>query len=133
MATLKLIGKGATVTFGGSAINNIITITPPARTYELVDQTAMVDTLATYQAASETFSECSFTHFWDPTDAAHDLLETYFGNAANANCVITILTSSNSNTTMTFSGFVSSLAPGAVTRDGMVVRDVTIQRVGAIS
>lgn len=113
-----------------TAITLVITGTPPPRTRELIDGTALSDTLATYEAGIEQHSQYVFTQFWEPEDTVHASLDTLFGAKTQ---VIFTINYTTGNTTDSFEGFVSGLEPQPIVHNGIYQRQVTIQRKTAIT
>lgn len=137
MAT-KQIGLGTLVKVdeddGGSGFTTctiVMDVTPPKRERELVDCTALDDTLATYSAGIEKHSEFTFTQYWHPTDTQHASIDTLFGSKAAV--LWNIVYPFASAITESFEGFVSAVEPGTVKHNEHITRKVTIQRTGSIS
>lgn len=137
MAT-KQIGLGTLVKVdeddSGSTLTSctlVMDVTPPKRERELVDQTALDDTLQSYAAGIEKHSEFTFTQYWHPTDTQHVSIDTLFG--AKTLVLWNIVYPFASAITESFEGFVSAMEPGTVKHNEMITRKVTIQRTGAIS
>jgi hypothetical protein len=130
MAT-KLLGLGTTGTVNAAALTLLIDATPPARKRVLIDGSGLADTLATYEAGIEDFSEYMFTQYWEPGDAAHEAIDTLFGSKAEV--AITLVYTDTGTTTDTFNGIVSDLEPQPIQKDNLLMRKVTIQRTGDLS
>jgi len=137
MAT-KQIGLGTLVKVdeddSGSTFTTctiLMDTTPPKRERELVDQTALTDTLQTYAAGIEKHSEFSFTQYWHPTDTQHASIDTLFG--AKTEVIWNIVYPFSSPITDSFEGFVSSLEPSTIKHNEVISRKVTIQRTSAIT
>lgn len=105
--------------------------TPPKRERELVDATALDDTLQTYSPGNEKHSEFSFTQYWHPTDTQHASIDTLFG--AKTLVLWNIVYPFSSPVTDSFEGFVSALEPASIKHNEHISRKVTIQRTGAIT
>lgn len=127
----KLLGLGTVVTCNSVTVTLIVDATPPARKRVNIDGSVLSETLATYEAGIEDFSEYMFTHLWEPGDTVHEGIDTLFGSKAEVS--FTIVYSDSSTTTETFNGKVSDLEPQPITKDGLLSRKVTVQRTGAIS
>lgn len=112
-----------------TAITLPINGTPPARERELVDATALADTLATYEAGIETHSQYSYTHYYEPNETNGNLITTLFANKTKVLWNITYA----STDIEAFEGFVSNVAPAQFVTNELLKREVTIQRTGAIS
>jgi hypothetical protein len=128
MAT-KLLGLGTVQTVNAATLTLVIDGTPPSRKRVLIDGSTLSETLATYEAGIEDFSEYMFTQFWEPGDAAHEAIDTLFGSKAEV--AITIQYTDTGTTTETFNGIVSDIEPATITKDTLLTRKVTIQRTGA--
>jgi hypothetical protein len=113
--------SGATFT----AITLCIKGTPPPRTRELIDGTALSDTLATYEMGIEQHSAFTFTQFWEPEDTMHASLDTLFGAKTQ---VIFTITYTTTSTVDSFEGIVSHLEPEEFTHNSIYQRKVTVQR-----
>lgn len=107
----------------------IMDVSPPKRERELVDQTALADTLQTYAAGIEKHSEFSFTQYWHPTDTQHASIDTLFGSKTEV--IWNIVYPFSSPITDSFEGFVSGLEPSTIKHNEMITRKVTIQRTTA--
>jgi hypothetical protein len=134
----KLLGLGTVTkvdedgnTTGHTTVTLTVELTPPERSRALIDASTLGDSLATYAAGIEEHSSYTFTQYWEPGDTQHESLDTLFvsRNAVQWQIVYT----STPAKTDTFTGFISSLAPQAITINGLVTRVVTIQRTGAIT
>jgi hypothetical protein len=125
MAT-RQIGLGTVVDFDENSVTLMVDVTPPARTRTTVDQTAIDEELATYAPGIEEHSEFSFTQFWHPTDAAHAALDALFDSKEEVDFIIKYPFALE--VTDTFTGVVSALEPETITRDGVITRKVTVQR-----
>ena len=130
MAT-RQIGLGTVVSANGDDVTLMVDVTPPARKRVRVDQTAIDEDLATYAPGIEDHSEFSFTQYWHPTDTDHAAIDTLFANKTEA--TFTIVYPFTLEVTDSFTGAVSALEPESITRDGMITRRVTIQRLGDIT
>lgn len=130
MAT-KLLGLGTIGTVNAASLTLVVDATPPARKRVNIDGCTLTDTLATYEAGIEDFSEYMFTQFWEPGDTDHEAIETLFNNKTEV--AITIQYTDTGTTTETFNGIVSDLEPQTITKDTLLTRKVTIQRTGSIS
>jgi hypothetical protein len=127
----KLLGNGSVATCNAVTITLLLDATPPSRKRVNIDGSVLSDTLATYEAGIEDFSEYVFNHYWEPGDSVHEGIDTLFGSKAEV--AFTIIYSDSSTTTETFNGKVSDLEPQPITKDGLLSRKVTVQRTGAIS
>lgn len=122
----KLLGLGTVTKVDGAKITLVTNITPPARSRTLIDQTALDEELATNALGIEEHSEFTFNQFWIPGDSQHQSMDTLFNSKALAEFKIEY---TNAPAVVdTFSGKVSRLAPQAIERGGMLMREVTIQR-----
>jgi hypothetical protein len=133
----KLLGLGTVVKVdenddGNShtSVTLVMSATPPARERELIEGVALSDTLATREAGIETFSEFTFTQFWEPEDTQHASIDTLFDSKAKVEWQVVY---SNTSTTDEFEGFVSRMAPQPIETNNFVMREVTIQRTSAIT
>jgi hypothetical protein len=127
---VKNLGLGTVITCNAVEITLIVDATPPAKKRALIDGSVLADTLATYEPGIEEHSEYIFTHLWEPGDTVHEGLDTLFGSKATI--AFTIAYADTGVTTETFNGKVSDLEPQPITKDGLLSRKVTVQRVGAI-
>lgn len=107
----------------------ITTCTPPARERELVDATALADTLSTYSAGIEKHSEFTFDQYWEPGDTQHESIDILFGAKTKVLWNVVYV----DGTTDSFEGFVSKMAPNAIKMNEHLQRAVAIQRTGAIT
>jgi len=130
MAT-RQIGLGTVVDFDENSVTLMVDVTPPARTRTTVDQTAIDEELATYAPGIEEHSEFSFTQFWHPTDADHAALDALFDSKEEVDFIIKYPFALE--VTDTFTGVVSALEPETITRDGVITRKVTVQRMSDIT
>lgn len=103
--------------------------TPPARERELVDGTALSDTLATYEAGIETFSSFSYMHYYEPNETNGNLITTLFGSKAKVLWQITY----TSTDIEQFEGFVSHVGPQQIVTNELYKREVTVQRTASIA
>lgn len=107
----------------------VTTATPPARKRVRVPSIALSDTLATYEAGIEDFSEYIFDHFYEPNETNGNLFTTLF--AAKTKVLFNITYTSSD--IEAFEGWISDVEPQAIVHDQLLTRRVTIQRTGAIS
>ena len=139
----KLLGLGTVVGVdendGGSGFTTctlLLNCTPPSRKRERIDGTSLSDTLATYEGGIEQHSEFTFTQFWEPEDTQHVSIDTLFASGSlPAGKVLWNITytSAAPGTVDQFEGWVSDLEPQTITVNGLVQRNVTIQRTSAIT
>ena len=134
----KLLGLGTVIKVdengdgdAHTTVTLVVNATPPARERELIDGTALADSLATYEAGIEMHSEFTFTQFWEPGDTQHESIDTLFGNKNVVQWQI--LYTSTPAKTHTFTGFVSRLAPNTIEVNGLLMREATVQRKSAIT
>lgn len=130
MAT-KLLGLGTALTCNAATVTLVVDATPSARKRVNIDGSVLSDTLATYEAGIEDFSEYMFTQLWEPGDSDQEAIETLFNNKTEV--AFTIVYSDATTTTETFNGIVSDLEPQPIQKDNLLSRKVTVQRTGAIS
>lgn len=112
-----------------TAITLPINATPPMRERELVDGTALADTLATYEAGIETHSQYEYEHYYEPNETNGNLITTLFANKTKVLWQITY----TSADVEAFEGFVSFVGPMQIVTTELYKRRVVIQRTGAIS
>ena len=112
-----------------TAITLPINATPPPRERELVDATALADTLATYEPGIETHSAYSYTHYYEANETNGNLVTTLFANKTKVLWQITY----TSTDIEQFEGFVSNVGPAQIVTNELYKREVTIQRTGAIA
>lgn len=133
----KYIGLGCSVQVdpAGSTsyvtIDQVLNFTPPTRERELVDLTALDDTLQTYAMGIEKHSTFEFEFIWDPDDTDHGALYTLLGSKAEAQWKITY--TDGTPATWVFKGPVSSITVGQVEHNKLLTRKVTVQRTTAIT
>lgn len=113
-----------------TVVTLVVSATPPGREYELVDQSTLADTLATYLPGMEMHSEFTFTQYWEPEDTQHASIDTLFEAKTVVEWQIVY---SNTSTTDEFEGFVSKLSPQTIEKNNIVSREVTVQRRSAIT
>lgn len=137
MAT-KQVGLGTLVKVdenddgsGHTTMTIVMDATPPARSRVLVDQTALDDTLQTYAPGIESFSEFKFNQYWHPGDTVHQHVDTLFG--AKTIVEWQVVYPFATPVTDEFEGFVSAMTPGTIQHNGIISREVTVQRTGAIT
>ena len=107
------------------------TITPPGRSRVNVDGTVLADTLQTNEPGIEAFSAFQFLQLWHPGDSNHTMLDTLFDNKTKVDWQV--LYGSSPIRTMTFEGYVSDLGPEPLEVNGVIARQITVQRTGAIT
>jgi hypothetical protein len=135
MAVSKQIGHGAAVAWDAAGSTTWATIgliesaTPPTRKRARIEGTALEDTLEVYAPGIEEYSEFTFTHFWHPSESAHEALVTSFDAKGIANWKITYPDAS----TDIFLGFISDLGPESIESKKTMRQQVTVQRTGAIA
>jgi hypothetical protein len=112
-----------------TTISLVVSATPPARRRVLIDGTALSDTLRSYEAGIEDFSEYVYDHYYEPNETNGNLMTTLFANKTKVLFNITY----TSSDIEAFEGFVSAVEPQQIVHDQLYMRRVTIQRTGAIS
>lgn len=122
----KNLGLGTVTTVNAVSMTLVLDITPPGNKRVLIDGSTLSDTLATYEAGAEDFSEYMFNHFWEPGDSVHEGVETLFNNKTEVTC--TIVYADTGATVETFTGVVSDLESATITKDGLLSRKTTVQR-----
>lgn len=127
----KLLGLGTVVKATDTAVTLLTNITPPPRSRALIDGTALEDDLATNELGIEEHSEFTFTQFWEPGDTQHETIDADFDSKATKTYKIEYTNSPQ--VTDSFSGKVSRIAPQPIEINGLVQREVTIQRLTAIT
>lgn len=131
----KTIGHGSTVSWDSTgattwvAIGLTDSLTPPTRKRARVEGTTLADTLEVYSPGIEEFSEFTFTHFWEPSDAGHIALVTAFDAKSIANWKATYPDAA----AQIFLGFISDLGPEVVESKKTMRQQVTVQRTSAIT
>ena len=116
---------------GHTTVTLVMSTTPPGRSRENVDITAIDDTLMTYAPGQEQHSQFVFRQMWDPLDTVHEHMDTLFGSKAIVEWQVVYCGSGVA--TDEFEGYVSNLEPQEITANGRIERTVTIQRRGAIT
>lgn len=119
-----------------TTVGEVVTVTPSGRERELVDDTALADTLATYSPmAIETFASFTFRQFAHYADTNHAIIDTLFAAAtATLRKVLwQLVYPYPTPVTDQFEGWVSNISPEEIARDGIISRTVTVQRTGAIT
>lgn len=112
-----------------TTITLVVNSTPPARERELVDGTALSDTLASYEAGIETFSSFTFMHYYEPNGTNDALMNTLFAAKTKVLFQITY----TSTDVEQFEGFVSHVGPSQIVTNELYKREITVQRTGAIA
>jgi len=132
----RVLGLGSVVKckFDGvtaDTVGLVTSLTPPSRERQLIDGTALDSTLAVNEVGIEDFSEFTFVHFWDPNETENEKIDTKFGDKIEREWQIIYATTVA--VTDAFNGKVSALGPEEVVADGLLGRQVTVQRTGAIT
>ncbi len=136
----KYLPHGTTVTFGGSAIGGLISITVPERSRgvaETTDSSAAGD--RSYIAGLREGGEMQLSFRHDPTDVGQLALETNYGldgSTAVKACVISLpTTAKNPARTYTFNAFVTKPPAGSLglVDDTVAVQSATIKVAGPIT
>ena len=127
----RTLGLGTVVKSADDAITLVTNLTPPARSRALIDGTVLTDDLATNELGIEEHSEFTFTQFWEPGDTDHEKVDTAFNTKETK--VFKIEYTNSPQVTDTFSGKVSRLAPQPIELNGLLQREVTIQRTTSIA
>lgn len=128
--TAKVLGLGTTLSVDvtGSttwaAVNNITTLTPPGREREMVDSTALADTLESQAEGIEKQQTMEFELFHDPDDTVHTGIYTLFGSKVQANWKIT--TTDATPATRIFLGTVTKIDDQAIEKSKLLMRKVTV-------
>ena len=136
MAT-KQVGLGTIVAVDHDAdstyttLDNTVEVTPPGRSRQGVDDTTLSDTLETEAAGIEEQSEFTFLQFFHVGDTNHAIIDTLFSAKTKVNWKITYPYATAK--TWTFEGWVKQLSVERVTRSGIISREVTVKRTGAIT
>lgn len=127
-AGLVKVASGNTFVTVGISRN----IAPPATEKAVIDCGGMEDTLPVPKQGVEQLSPFTFESLHDPDDTTDDLVD---GLYASGNSVVwQILTISGAKTwTKSFSGIVVAITPTAFGANDPVVRQVTVQRDGAVT
>jgi hypothetical protein len=118
--------SGATLT----TVTLVIKATPPAREREMVDKTALADTLETSAGGVEKASSFMFTQYWEPEDTQHASIDTLFDSK---NQVLWNIVYANTSTTDSFEGIVEKLEPTELVNNQHNQRNVTVRRQTAIT
>lgn len=127
----------ASVVKTNSAGNSFTTLTlvseftPPTRRRVRVNAVALEDTLATDELGIEDVSDFEFTQFWHVGDTNHELVDTLFGNKAEAGWQW--ISPHSTPKTCQFNGKVVAMDPQPVQHNTLFMRKVTVMRTGAIT
>ena len=104
--------NGTTVSVGGTAIGNLISVSPTSMSVATIDSTDMGSTWRTFIGGLKDGGECTFEIAYDPSLASHTALEGYIDGD---NYVILITWSDE--TTCTFNAIITSFSPSAAIDD----------------
>lgn len=107
-----------------TTVSLVTDMTPPPRTRMRVDGTALADTLAIDEAGIEDKSDFVYNHFDEPNETNSVIMETLFGSKTQVKFVITYA----STDIETFEGIVMGIARAQVTKEQLLMRQVTIHR-----
>lgn len=125
----KNLGLGTVAKVDSTGITLLTNLTPPARRRALIDGTSLGDDLATNELGIEEHSEFVLSQWWDPGDQDHEAIDTLFDSKESETFTI-IYTNGMKDT---FTGKVSSIAPQSIELNGLVSREITIQRLSHIA
>lgn len=144
MAKTRFTGKGALVkvnsTGDGTTMLTVglsTSATPPSQERNLIDLTAMEDTIAVAATGIEQLSEFTFTSLHDPTDTTDDALDALYASGASVIWQLVIATVTAVGTTKTwtkaFTGKLFAITPAAVEGNTGTPRTCKVTRDGAIT
>lgn len=106
-------------------------VTPPPRERERIDGTVLSDELQVDLLGQEAKSDFTFTQLWHPGDTDHEKIDTLFDSKDEVDWQI--IYPPSVNITDTFAGRVAAIAPEALEASGVISRQVTVHRTGAIA
>jgi len=118
--------NGTTVSVGGTAIGNLISVTPTSLSVATIDSTDMDSTWRTFIAGLKDGGDCSFEIAYDPSDSSHTTLEGYIGQENG------ISIAWSDSTTCTFDAIVTSFSPSASIDDKLTC-SVGLKITGAVT
>ena len=119
--------NGTTVSVGGTAIGNLLSVSPTSLSVATIDSTSMGDSWRTFIGGLKDGGECSFEISYDPSLASHTSLEGYIDGD---NYVILITWSDE--TTCTFNAIITSFSPSAAIDDKLTC-SVGLKITGAVT
>lgn len=128
--TLVKVDHDADTVF--TTLELVTDVKPPKKAYKMVDATVLADTAEQTECGIEEQTEFPMTHFWDPTDTNHSMLDTLFANKTKVNWQI-VFANYPSAITAAFPGRVVELDPEPIAKDKIVTRKVKVLRTGAIT
>jgi hypothetical protein len=137
----KLLGKGTTISLGGTVYGRVENLTPTGYSAPLIEGEELrpTDDAGAPVAHEERFlgdeevSEVTFMHYYEPGHAQATYLETLFADRADpAGKVACVLTYPNAQT-KTFQVRVRVLGIEQVTKNGWLKRAVTLLRCSDVS
>jgi hypothetical protein len=131
MTAAKQVAHGTVLNNGSSALELVISITPPGRVRQEVDAMTLADDFEVPLLGIEQKSEFVANQFWHPGDSNHEALDTAFDNKSEL--TLQIVTPHSIPVTIEFTAKVSKLEPEELSPGGTYRRRVTFIRTGDIT
>ena len=122
-----ITANGTTVSVSGTAIGNLISVSPTSLSVATIDSTDMGDTWRSFIGGLKDGGECSFEIAYDPSLASHTSLESYIDGGNHV-----ILITWSDETTCTFNAIITSFAPSAALDDKLTC-SVGLKITGAVT
>jgi len=131
VTALKQVAHGTVLNIGESALELVISVTPPGRVRQEIDGVCLADDFEVPLLGIEQKSEIPAVQFWDPGDANHHALDTAF--EAKTDLTLQIVTPHAVPVTDEFTAKVSKLEPEELAPGGAFKRKVTFVRTSDIT
>ena len=103
-----ITANGTTVSVSGTAIGNLLSVSPTSLSVATIDSTSMDDSWRTFIGGLKDGGECTFEISYDPSLASHTSLESYIDGDNHV-----ILITWSDETTCTFNAIITSFSPSA--------------------
>lgn len=124
-------GKGTTLSLAGTAIAQVVNVTPPNMTMGTTETTHLTSSWKTYLANIPDGGEVSLTVEYDSAAATHAALWTDF-QAGTAGTYLVTFTDTGA-TTIGFTAIITNFAWDEVVVDGVVTAKFTVKVTGAVT
>jgi len=119
--------NGTTITVDSQLIGDVVSIAAASISVATIDSTDLDSTWRTFIGGIKDGGECSFEIAYDPSDTAHQALETDIDGASKA-----VSIAWSDSTTMTFSAIITSFSPSAALDDKLTC-SVGMKITGAVT